>query len=489
MPAPQVARAMARRLAPDEDSDAPPGWLRPEQGRSFRRILHALRRYGGALLADPVGSGKTYVALAAAASLNRGRPTACLVPATLVEQWMATARALGLALVTVSHQSASRGRLPQVDRGLVVIDEAHHFRNPATWRYRNLAPWLVGRPVLLVTATPVVNRLDDLLHQLLLGIRDDALAPDGVASLGALLGSGCGSPALGRLVVESPCPEGLRPERRGTVSAAGSAECEAAEAALASIERLRLSRVPGTEALVRTVLRRAAASSPAALAAALRRYRNLLLHARDAASAGRPLDRAAIRRFTGEMEDQLVWWELMAAGEDPQDLQLDDLDRIDDVLREATRAEAQPDGKVERLRSLLSDGRPTLVFTSRQETVRYLRDRLGPPPLAWCTGRRAGPRPFSRVAGERARLVSRARPTRFAPRAPSAGDRRRRRRPRSPASGASRPLRSALDADADGATGRQGRATRLGSSRGGGRHIPPATRHGSGAAHHAGPRD
>ncbi len=390
MPAPQVARAMARRLAPDEDSDAPPGWLRPEQSRSFRRILHALRRYGGALLADPVGSGKTYVALAAAASLNRGRPTACLAPATLVEQWMATARALGLALVTVSHQSASRGRLPQVDRGLVVIDEAHHFRNPASWRYRNVAPWLVGRAVLLVTATPVVNRLADLLHQLLLGVRDDALAPDGVASLGALLGSGCGSPALGRLVVESPCPEGLRPERRGTVSAAGSAECEATEAALASVEQLRLSRVPGTEALVRTVLRRAASSSPAALAAALRRYRNLLLHARDAASAGRPLDRAAIRRFTGQMEDQLVWWELMAASEDPQDLELDDLDRIHDVLRQAARAEAQPDGKVERLRSLLSDGRPTLVFTSRQETVRYLRDRLNPPPLAWCTGRRAG---------------------------------------------------------------------------------------------------
>ena len=188
MPAPQVARAMARRLAPDEDSDAPPGWLRPEQSRSFRRILHALRRYGGALLADPVGSGKTYVALAVAAALNRGRPTACLAPATLVEQWMATARALGLAFVTVSHQSASRGRLPQVDRGLVVIDEAHHFRNPATWRYRNVAPWLVGRPVLLVTATPVVNRLADLLHQLLLGVRDDALARGRSGVTGSIAG-------------------------------------------------------------------------------------------------------------------------------------------------------------------------------------------------------------------------------------------------------------------------------------------------------------
>ena len=403
MPAVQIASAMARRLAPDEDADAPPAWLRPDQTRSFRRALHALRQYDGVLLADPVGSGKTYVALAIAAALNRGRPTACLVPATLVEQWKATARALGLDIVTGSHQSVSRGRLPRVSRGLVVVDEAHHFRNPAAWRYRNVAPWLVGRPVLLVTATPVVNRLDDLLHQLLLGVRDDALAADGVASLSALLGRGCGSPALGRLVIESSCPEGLRPERRGVATAPDSAECDAAEASLAAIDRLRLSRVPGTEALVRTVLRHAAASSPAALAAAIRRYRALLLHARDAAGAGRPLDRAAIRRFTGHMEDQLVWWELMPAGEDPNDLQLDDLDRLEEVLREAVLAEEHPDGKVERLKSLLADGRPTLVFTSRRETVRYLRDRLAPPALAWCTGARAGlghcPMPRASVLG------------------------------------------------------------------------------------------
>jgi hypothetical protein len=61
------------------------------------------------------------------------------------------------------------------------------------------------------------------------------------------------------------------------------------------------------------------------------------------------------------------------------------------------------DGKVERLKSLLADGRPTLVFTSRRETVRYLRDRLGPPPLAWCTGARAGlgrcPMPRAGVLG------------------------------------------------------------------------------------------
>jgi superfamily II DNA or RNA helicase len=403
MPAAQVARAMARRLAPDEDADPAPEWLRPEQVRSFRRALHALRRYGGVLLADPVGSGKTWVALALAATLSRARPTACLVPATLIPQWKAVAYTLGVEIVTLSHQAVSRGRLPTVNRGLVVVDEAHHFRNPSTWRYRHAAPWLMGRPVLLVTATPVVNRLDDLLHQLLLGVRDDALAADGETSLRALLGRGCGSPALGRLVVEAACPGGLRPERRSVSTVPSGTEIAAAESALASLDRLRLSRLPGTAALVRAVLRRAAASSPAALAAALRRYRNLLLHARDAAAAGRPLERAAIRRFTGELEDQLVWWELMPATHDPSDLLLDDLHRIDEVLRQAVAAEQMPDGKVERLRSLLADGRPSLVFTSRRETVRYLRDRLSPPPIAWCTGTRAGlghaPAPRATVLG------------------------------------------------------------------------------------------
>lgn len=403
MPAAQIARAMARRLAPDEEAAPPPAWLRPQQLTSFRRTLHAVGRHGGALLADPVGSGKTYVALAVASALSRERPIACLVPATLVRQWVQVARALGVEIAVGSHQAVSRGRLPDASRGAVIIDEAHHYRNPSTWRYHHLAPWLVRRPVLLVTATPVVNRLEDLLHQLLLGVRDDALAADGVVSLRALLGRGCGSPALARLVIETSCPPGLRPEVRGVTSASDAVECEAAEAALASIDTLRLSRLPGTEALVRTVLRRAAASSPPALTAALKRYRSLLLHARDAAGAGRPLERAAIRRFTGPVEDQLVWWELMPGGEDPNDLRLDDLERIDEALRDATRAEEQPDGKVERLRALLADGCPTLVFTSRRETVRHLRDRLGPPAAAWCTGARAGvghcPMPRAAVLG------------------------------------------------------------------------------------------
>ncbi|HEU5303438.1 MAG TPA: SNF2-related protein, partial [Gemmatimonadales bacterium] len=198
-----VAASLARSLAPPEDGATPPPWLRTGQHRSFRRTLAAVRRHRGAVLADPVGSGKSYVALAVAAEFNGLATTACLVPATLAHQWAELAARLGVPIALASHEQASRGRLPQRTRGLVIVDESHHFRNRHTNRYRHLSRWLVGRPALLVTATPIVNRLDDLAHQLWLAVRDNALVLDGITSLRALLARGCTSPALSQLVVQS----------------------------------------------------------------------------------------------------------------------------------------------------------------------------------------------------------------------------------------------------------------------------------------------
>jgi hypothetical protein len=386
-----VARALARSLMPAEATACPPPWLLPGQARSFRRALAAIERYGAALIADPVGSGKTYVALAVAAALQRAKPAACLVPAPVAAQWRDVAGRLGVRVEVGTHQQASRGRLPAATAGLVIIDESHHFRNPLTRRYGFTAPWLTGRTVLLLSATPVVNRLDDLAHQLLLGVRDDALLAEGVVSLRAALAAGGGTAALGQVVVEDMASSGPRPARRTIVSVAGIEENALAVRALASLARLELSRDPATAALVRSVLQRALASSPAALAGALRRYRALLLHARDARSAGRTLTRSELREFTGELDDQLVMWELCADGGGRVELSLDDLDALRGMLAEPA---AGADPKAERLRSLLTDERPTVVFTTRRETVRHLRDLLQPPPVAWCTGERAGVGPF-----------------------------------------------------------------------------------------------
>ncbi|HEX6104425.1 MAG TPA: C-terminal helicase domain-containing protein, partial [Gemmatimonadales bacterium] len=153
---------------------------------------------------------------------------------------------------------------------------------------------------------------------------------------------------------------------------------------------LAFSRSTPIASLVRTVLRHAASSSPPALVGALRRYRSLLLHARDALAGGRRVDRAEIRRFTGQAGDQLMMWELLPAVECEGELELADLDRLDSLLLEAQRWAAGPDPKAERLRRLLDHGVSTLVFVARRETVRHLRDRLRMRGIAWCTGDRAG---------------------------------------------------------------------------------------------------
>jgi hypothetical protein len=353
-------------------------------------VLAALRRHRGAILADPVGSGKTYVALAVAASLNGGIPTACLVPATLQPQWEAVAKGLRIPVVLCSHEQVSRGRVPDGTGGLVVIDESHRFRNRHTKRYTHLARWLVGRPALLVTATPIVNRLSDLGHQLLLAVRDDALVSDGIVSLRQALASGCAGPALGQLVIENQGTEDTRPHRVTTTSKAPPDECNAVATSVELLSRLRLSSSAAIAALIRGVLLRAAGSSPAALIGALQRYRRLLLHARDALEAGHSLERSALRRFTAELGDQLIWWEMLPCSEASSDLELADIPGLESIIPAATAALERTDPKLDRLRELLCQDRPAIVFTASRDTVRYIRERLSDLRLAWCTGNRAG---------------------------------------------------------------------------------------------------
>ena len=65
------------------------------------------------------------------------------------------------------------------------------------------------------------------------------------------------------------------------------------------MDGLALSPDASVAALIRCLLWRAAASSPAALIASLRRYRRLLLHARDAAGAGHRPSRQSLVQLTG----------------------------------------------------------------------------------------------------------------------------------------------------------------------------------------------
>lgn len=386
-PAAAVARGIVAALSAGEKSLAPARWLLPSQHRSFRRILAALDRFGGGLLADPVGAGKTYVALAVASVLAPGR-TVAIVPAALLDQWRRTSLKLGVTIQLHSHERCSRGQLPGADRSLVLVDESHRFRHSATRRYRHLAPWLIGRSVLLMSATPVVNRLEDLAAQLLLGIRDDALRASGAPSLRAVLTAGRGHPALGEIIVAAAA-DGFAPARRERRIQSGGIPQPIIEA----IDQLAHSARPAIAALLRGVAWQAAASSPAALLGVLGRYRALLLQAQDAARDGRRLSRSVLRQFSGGLEEQLVLWSMVDQPPEQEladcDLPLDDVDRIAALVPEVRLWARSGDSKSESLSHLLADGRPSLVFTTARETVRYLREVL-PPPIAWCTGDAAG---------------------------------------------------------------------------------------------------
>ncbi len=170
-PAPDVRAAIAGRWLGAQGLDTlGTVVLRPHQCAAAARLRTLLDEARGAFLADPVGLGKTYTALAVA------RSATCLVvvaPAGLRAMWNGALAATGLRARFVSYQALSRGVCPP-SADFVIVDEAHHGRNPATKRYDALATLCARPPVLLLSATPIHNRTDDLRAELALFLGERA---------------------------------------------------------------------------------------------------------------------------------------------------------------------------------------------------------------------------------------------------------------------------------------------------------------------------
>ncbi len=375
--------AIATAQRPRRAAATPPEFLLPHQVDTWRRVIAALDDMGGAILAESVGAGKTWIALAAAATERAaGREAVAIVPAVLREQWRSAARSAGVRLGLFGHERVSRGHLPSGNPRLVIIDEAHRFRHPSTRRVRTIAPWLVGRRVLLLTATPIVNRIGDLVALLRLALPDDALALDGIERLGVIEQVPEPPDALRRVVIRTPREACRSVPRHVAAIAPDAAEERRAVEAVRWIDSLALSTAPATRRLVRTVLLDAAQSSDAAFRAALQRYRRLLLQSRD---AGGGTSRAVLRRFAGEQYDQLVLWDVVAPEQADGDLAMSDLSAVESLLRSPAAGDAWVDG----VRARLCDNRPTVCFARHRATAAMLRTALGDE-CGWVTGSRAG---------------------------------------------------------------------------------------------------
>ena len=172
-------------------------------------IINKLEKYNGCILADSVGLGKTFTALSVIKYYeNRNRNVLVLCPKKLNDNWQTfrsnyknnpvLADRLRYDILFHSDLSRERGMsngldLERVNWGnydLIVIDESHNFRNGGRFdnedeeddfkenRYARLMNKVirsgVKTKVLMLSATPVNNRFNDLKNQLQLAYEGKA---------------------------------------------------------------------------------------------------------------------------------------------------------------------------------------------------------------------------------------------------------------------------------------------------------------------------
>ena len=398
-----AARALLDGTALAPPPIAWPSWLAPHQIPAANRLTAIIARHGGALLADEVGLGKSYIALAVA--LARNEPFALVVPAVLVPQWRGLLGRFGVHdAPIITHESLSISTVQQSNGPTVtrsnsptvqqfVVDEAHRFRNPETNRYRALARLVVGSEILLVTATPIHNRVADLLHLLRLFLRDHALAALGVPSLRAAAqredDNSLASAAAARLIV-ARSRERVQSGYNGgpvTLSFPRSSDEQhrvgpTMDAVLGDliggISRLRAGGAAAP--LLRLMLLRRLASSIPAFRAALLRYDAYLDLATRAAAENRALTAREFQRCfprAAESDVQLVLFPVLLQHATTSRQPLEQDRSILASLRAIVSRVPPADPKADALEQLL-DARPgkTIVFTDAQPTVRYLLHRL-----------------------------------------------------------------------------------------------------------------
>ncbi len=395
-----VSALRAAAFGPCDWTWSPPDWLLPHQAPAARRLAASLEIFRGALLADSVGLGKTYVALAVA---RRYGSAAVLAPASLAAQWRRAMEATGVRLPFLSHESLSRDTAPP-SAALLVVDEAHRFRNPETRRYHRLGGAAPRARLLLLTATPVVNRVADVVHLVRLFLPDHGLAILGIPSMAEAVARReveALSHALSALVV-ARSPEaiarpglGLPAVSDGRVIVCPTLEPGALAPVLRSIDALDFPTFADRRAadLLRLHLCHRLASSAPAFAESLRRHRAYLEHAVAAARRGESLSRAAHRALVGSDEDlQLELDSLVPAGARQLDVSSleRELSKVGD-LRACLEQLPPGDPKADELHRLLAarNGGKTLVFTSAIATALHLARHLGWRRVAVASGRGA----------------------------------------------------------------------------------------------------
>ena len=153
------------------------------QKDGYHAALQIADTWNGALICDGVGSGKTYIGLMLLERyLRENKRVLLITPKSIAESvWNSQVNRqlrskYGRLLrehydIKLHTDLGRRGGISDDDlayfrahKDVIIIDEAHHFRNPSSNRCRLLMELAQNKKLYLLTATPINNSLDDIYH-------------------------------------------------------------------------------------------------------------------------------------------------------------------------------------------------------------------------------------------------------------------------------------------------------------------------------------
>ena len=145
------------------------------QKAAFGSAIKKLDEYGGVIIADVVGMGKSIIGSAVLRYLQdskRSRPL-IICPPHLITMWEEYAEAFGLHAKVLSRYKIGMGDdilSKYTDYDVVLVDESHNFRYSTTNAYGALLSFMEEKPddsyMVMLTATPISNTVTDLKNQL-----------------------------------------------------------------------------------------------------------------------------------------------------------------------------------------------------------------------------------------------------------------------------------------------------------------------------------
>lgn len=136
------------------------------QTDAVQMALNALNNHNGAIVADVVGLGKSVIASTIARNLKLRTIIVC--PPHLYKQWEGYRDEFGFTATVFSSGKIEEALLHYQElvkpgeQFLIIIDEAHRFRNEYTQDYALLHNLCFNNKVLLLTATPFNNQPADI---------------------------------------------------------------------------------------------------------------------------------------------------------------------------------------------------------------------------------------------------------------------------------------------------------------------------------------